>query len=155
EHADAGRGRKYGRVVVDEAGVVRDLETAWQQAIRPTLTDLRGDAWFLGTPKGRRYFWALYQRGQAGDAEWASWRIPSGFNPYLNPEEIEAARLDMPDAAYRQEFEGVPADDSGNPFGLDAIRECVAPPSQAKPVVWGWDLAKSVDWTVGIPLDQD
>ncbi len=155
EHVDAGRGRKYGRVVVDEAGVVRDLESSWQQAIRPTLTDLKGDAWFLGTPKGRRYFWNLYQRGQSGDAEWASWRIPSGFNPYIDPTEIEAARRDMPDAAYRQEFEGVPADDSGNPFGLDAIRECVAPESDAEPAVWGWDLAKSVDWSVGIPLDRN
>ena len=88
EHVDAGRGRKYGRVVVDEAGVVRDLETAWQQAIRPTLTDLRGDAWFLGTPKGRRHFFTLYQRGQSGDAEWASWRFPTGFNPYIDPAEV-------------------------------------------------------------------
>ncbi len=155
EHVDAGRGRKYGRVIVDEAGVVRDLETAWQQAIRPTLTDLKGDAWFLGTPKGRRYFWSLYQRGQSGDAEWMSWRYPSSFNPYLDPSEIEAARRDMPDPAYRQEFEGEPADDSGNPFGIDAIRECVAEESAAEPAVWGWDLAKSVDWTVGIPLDDD
>jgi len=155
EHVDAGRGRKYGRVVVDEAGVVRDLESSWQQAIRPTLTDLKVDAWFLGTPKGRRYFWTLYQRGQSDDPEWASWRIPSGFNPYIDPTEIEAARRDMPDAAYRQEFEGVPADDSGNPFGIDAIRECVAPESDSEPTVWGWDLAKAVDWTVGIPLDSE
>ncbi len=154
DHVDAGRGRSYGRVVIDEAGVVRDLETAWQQAIRPTLADLRGDAWFLGTPKGRRFFWSLYQRGQSGDGEWMSWRFPTGFNPYINPEELEAARRDMPDPAYRQEFEGEPSEDSGNPFGLDAIRECVAPASEAEPYVWGWDLAKSVDWTVGIPLDE-
>jgi len=31
----------------------------------------------------------------------------------------------------------------------------VAPESDAKPTVWGWDLAKAVDWTVGIPLDED
>ncbi len=155
EHPDAGRGRKYARVVIDEAGVVRDLETAWTQAIRPTLADLRGDAWFLGTPKGRRYFFRLYQRGQLGEEGWASWRFPTGFNPYIDPDEIQAARRDLPEPAFRQEFEGEPADDGGNPFGLDAIRDCVALPSTSSPVVWGWDLAKSVDWTVGIPLDSD
>lgn len=155
EHPDAGRGRKYARVIVDEAGVVRDLETVWTQAIRPTLADLRGDAWFLGTPKGRRYFHTLYQRGQLGEEGWASWRFPTGFNPYIDPDEIEAASRDMPAEAFRQEFHGEPADDCGNPFGLDAIRECLAEPSTARPAVWGWDLAKSVDWTVGIPLESD
>jgi hypothetical protein len=43
---DAGRGRKYKRVVVDEAGLVRNLEAAWNESIRPTLADLKGDAWF-------------------------------------------------------------------------------------------------------------
>jgi len=50
--ADPGRSRKYARVIIDEAGIVRDLEAAWNEAIRPTLTDYRGDAWFLGTPRG-------------------------------------------------------------------------------------------------------
>jgi len=30
---------------------------------------------------------------------------------------------------------------------------CIGPLANTKPVVWGWDLAKSVDWTVGIALD--
>src|SRR5262245_48522443 len=42
---DSGRGRKYALVVIDEAAMFADLEEAWQQAIRPTLTDLQGSAW--------------------------------------------------------------------------------------------------------------
>lgn len=153
DHPDAGRGRKYGLVVIDEAGLVADLEQAWHGAIRPTLADLRGSAWFLGTPKGRRFFYTLYALGQSGDLSWMSWRIPTNFNPFIAPAEIEAARASMPEAIFRQEFEGVPADDSGNPFGMDAIRDCAAPLTAGPAVAMGWDLAKSVDWTVGVGLD--
>ena len=154
DHPDAGRGRKYGLVVIDEAGLVSDLEQAWHGAIRPTLADLRGSAWFLGTPKGRRFFYTLYALGQSGDPGWMSWRIPTSYNPFIAASEIEAARASMPEATFRQEFEGVPADDSGNPFGMDAIKDCASMPLTPGPAVAkGWDLAKSVDWTVGIGLD--
>lgn len=52
DQPNAARGRKYKRVAVDEAGMVKDLQTAWEQVIRPTLADYEGDAWFPGTPKG-------------------------------------------------------------------------------------------------------
>jgi hypothetical protein len=150
---DPARGRKYGRVLIDEGGIVRDLEQAWNGAIRPTLTDLRGDAWFFGTPKGRNYFHQLYTRGQAGDGEWASWRFGTVANPAIEPAEVEAAERDMPRAAFEQEFLGIPADDGGNPFGIDAIRACIGPLSTAAPAVWGIDLAKSEDWTWALGLD--
>jgi hypothetical protein len=47
---DSGRGRAYASVVVDEAALITGLEAAWQESIRPMLTDFRGDAWFLSTP---------------------------------------------------------------------------------------------------------
>jgi hypothetical protein len=154
DQPDAGRGRKYKRVVIDEAGIVRNLDQAWQEAIRPTLADLKGDAWFLGTPKGHNFFHRLYAKGQAGEKDWASWRMPTTANPYIDPEEVEAARRDMPPSAFDQEFLGVPAADGGNPFGMDAINECVAPQSSQPAVVFGVDLAKSEDWTVVCGLDN-
>ena len=155
DNTDSGRGRKYKRVVIDEASIVRDLQEAWEQAIRPTLTDLRGDAWFLGTPKGRNFFHVLFQRGQDGREGWKSWRRGTADNPYMPADEIEEARRDLPDHVFRQEFEGVPADDGGSPFGIDAIRGCIGLMSTAEPVVVGVDLAKSVDWSVAIGLDRD
>lgn len=152
---DAGRGYKYARAVIDEAGIVRDLQEAWEQAIRPTLTDYQGDAWFLGTPKGRNYFHRLFVKGQEALGDWKSWRFRSMDNPHLSPAEIEAARADLPEQVFQQEYLGEPTDDGGNPFGLSAIRACVAPLSSAQPVVWGVDLAKSVDYTVAIGLDKD
>lgn len=151
---DPGRSRKYHRVVVDEAGIARGLATTWQQAIRPTLTDYRGHAWFYGTPKGRTHdFSQMFAKGQSGEDGWMSHRAPTRENPYIPAEEIESARRDMPETAFLQEFEGVPADDGANPFGLNAIAACVGELSTEKPAVWGWDFARAQDWTVGIALD--
>lgn len=151
---DPARGRKYARVIIDEAGIVRDLEAAWNGAIRPTLTDYRGDAWFFGTPKGHNYFHRLYAKGQQGESDWVSWRFGTVENPVISPAEVDAARRDMPPSVFEQEYLGIPADDGGNPFGLAAIRACIVPTlSSAAPSVWGVDLAKSADWTWAIALD--
>lgn len=156
EKPDAGRGRKYKRVVIDEASVVRDLQQCWTSAIRPTLTDYRGDAWFLGTPKGRNYFHQLFAAAEGGAIAWKAWRMGTIDNPHIDPDEIEAARADMPAHVFEQEYLGVPADDGGNPFGLEAIAACVLPDlSTGVPAVWGIDLAKSQDWTVCLALDRD
>lgn len=155
EDPDAGRSRKYHRVIIDEAGMVRNLEQSWQAAIRPTLTDFKGDGWLLGTPKGSSgYFQKLYAKGQAGDPEWKSWRLPTISNPAIDPSEIEAARRDMPEAAFAQEYLGIPADDGGNPFGLAAIAGCLGPLSTDPPTCFGVDLAKSIDWSVICGLDD-
>lgn len=49
---DAGRGRKYAEIVIDEAAKVPELDRAWTLSIRPMLADYQGGAWFLSTPKG-------------------------------------------------------------------------------------------------------
>lgn len=102
DNPDAGRSRKYARVIIDEAAMARNLEEAWTQAIRPTLADLAGDAWFFSTPKGGNYFKTLYDRA-GDDPEWKRWQMPTSRNPYIAPEEIEAMRRDLPEIVFRQE----------------------------------------------------
>lgn len=155
ERIDSGRGRKYGCVVIDEASVVRDLQNAWEATIRPTLTDYRGSAWFLGTPKGRNYFHRLFVRGEQQQDGWRSWRLGTATNPHMDAGEIAGAKRELPAHIFAQEYEGVPADDGGNPFGLDAIAACCGELSSKAPVAWGIDLAKSVDWTWCLGLDAD
>ena len=100
---DSVRGRKYACVVIDEAAMVKDLEEAWLQAIRPTLTDYAGKAWFLSTPKGINFFHSLYER--AGEAEqWARWQLPTLANPYIMPTEVEAAKSELPELVFQQEY---------------------------------------------------
>lgn len=102
---DAARGRKYARVILDEAAMVPNLEDVWHQAIRPTLTDFAGDAWFLSTPRGLNAFHALYQRGQDPlQPEWRSWQMPTSRNPHLPASEIAAAEHDLPERAFAQEY---------------------------------------------------
>jgi len=151
---DSIRGQKYALVVCDEISLVRDFEAAWTGTLRPTLTDLRGGAWFFMTPKGRGYPYSLYLRGQSGDdAEWSSWRLRSVDNTFISPDEVESARRDMPAHVFAQEYEGVPADDAGNPFGLGAVNACTGPLSGEPATAYGVDLAMSQDWTVVIGLD--
>lgn len=104
EDTDAGRGRKYGLVIVDEAAMARHLEETWNAAIRPTLTDYKGGAWFLSTPKGRNYFWRLHQRGSGESPEWAAHHAPTTANPYIDPVEVEDARINLPERIYAQEY---------------------------------------------------
>ena len=152
---DPARGRKYALAIIDEAGIAKDLLDVWQAAIRPTLVDMGGRALFLGTPKGRRHgFVTLFTRGDTGqDPDWQSFRASTLENPYIPPEEIEAARKELPPDIFAQEFEGIPTDDGANPFGLDAIRKAVGEVGEQPPVVYGIDLARSVDYTVVCGLD--
>lgn len=156
DNPDAGRSRRYHELFVDEAGLVRDLEMSWNESLRPTLTDYRGKAVFLGTPKGMSHdFVAMFNRAEAGRKGWAAVRAKSSDNPFIPKEELEEAKADMPEVVYRQEYEGIPAPDGGNPFGYDAIKDAfvVTDESWMNPVVFGWDVARAVDFTVGLGLD--
>ena len=154
EDVDAGRGRAYDWINIDEAGFAPRLLEAWRASIRPTLADRRGDAMFTGTPKGTGDFHRLFLEAEGDTSgEWGAFRIGSAMNPLLDPEEISAMRRSLPPDVAAQELDGVPAEDGGNPFGLDAIRSCLGSMSTAAPESWGVDLAKSHDWTVAVALD--
>jgi len=156
EDIDAGRGRDYDLIVVDEAGFVPHLLEWWRNAARPTLADRKGSALFLGTPKGTGDFHRLFTEAE-GDTSGTmrAFRIGTRQNPHIDPDEVEAARRTLPPEVFAQEYEGVPAEDGGNPFGLDAIRACIGPMSVAAPAHWGVDLAKSQDYTVAVAIDKD
>lgn len=155
DNPNAGRSRKYKRDVIDEAAFVKNLWEAWTTAIRPTLTDLIGDAWFMSTPRGKNDFYKLYQRGVSGEANWVSWQMPTNTNPYINLNEIEDARHDLPEAAYNQEYLALFSDNAANPFGIDYLKKAIRTKSNEATVCFGVDLAKSYDWTVVIGLDKN
>jgi hypothetical protein len=154
ENPIAGRSRKYKVAIVDEAAFNRNLWQSWTEAIRPTLTDLKGSAWFMSTPKGKNDFYKLWMRGQTGEQDWMSWQMPTVTNPHIDPSEIEAARRDLPELAFAQEYLAEFNDNVANPFGLDKIRICTGQMSNEPAVCFGIDLAKSFDWSVIIGLDR-
>lgn len=103
-NSDAGRSRRYGTVIIDEAAHCSYLEESWGKAIRPTLTDFQGDAWFISSPNGPTYFQKLYRRGEIGENGWRAWTQTSYDNPYILASEIDSARADIGDWAFEQEY---------------------------------------------------
>ena len=153
ERLDNLRGRKFHLVIIDEASFIPDLEQGWQNSIRPTLTDYKGKALFLSTPRGKNYFYSLFMK--AGENDWASFKFTSYDNPFIDPQEIDEARLQLPEVVFEQEYMANPSENSANPFGNKFIENCIKPMSNQPIVAFGIDLAKSVDHTVIIGLDKD
>ena len=153
DNPDAGRSRKYKHVVIDEAAKCKELERAWNEAIRPTLTDYRGGADLLSTPKGMNFFAAAYQWGQDNKPGWASWKMPTLTNPFISPDEIEEARAALPERVFAQEFEATFLEDAGGVFRLvrnavDKGRTSNEEPRADLTYTMGIDLARTEDFTV-------
>ena len=150
ERLDNLRGRKFHLVVIDEASFIPNLEDGWLNSIRPTLTDYKGKALFLSTPKGKNYFYSLFMKG---GEDWQSFKFTTYDNPYIDKSEIDDARRQLPEAVFEQEYMANPMENAANPFGSNKINECIKPLSNLQPSYYGIDLAKSFDWTVIVGLD--
>lgn len=118
ERLDNLRGRKYHLVVVDEASFIPNLEDGWLNSIRPTLTDYKGRALFLSTPKGKNYFFSLFNKGKNGEPGWESFQFTTYDNPWIDSYEVDEARRGLPDVVFEQEYMANPAENAANPFGL-------------------------------------
>ncbi|CAH1002698.1 hypothetical protein LEM8419_03570 [Neolewinella maritima] len=99
---DSGRGRKYALIIVDEVAKIRGFKEAWQQTLRPTLADYKGIAWLFSTPKGRNNDWYEVCTNLGPDA--AYFEATSYMNPHLDKSEIDAARAELPEDVFAQEF---------------------------------------------------
>ncbi len=155
---DAGRGRKYKCVVVDEAAMVSKLMHTWNAAIRPTLMDMTGDAYFLSTPKGRNAFWTFYQWGLDTErTDWMCWQMPTSANPYIPIDEIEASRLSLPERIFAQEVMADFIDDAGGVFRkvMAAVDHDVQTdkPIDGHQYVFGVDWGRHNDFTVITVID--
>mgnify|MGYP003625677563 FL=1 len=107
------RGVGLSYVVLDEYASMKPV--VWEQIIRPTLADVKGEAFFIGTPAGKNHFFDLYKDALEDD-EWEAFQYNSTDNPFLPPEEIEASRKSMSSMSFRQEFEASFETGSGGIF---------------------------------------
>jgi hypothetical protein len=154
---DPARGRRYRRVVIDEAAMVPNLLDIWNQAIRPTLADYQGDGWFMSTPRGLNDFFLLYQRGlDELESDWMAWQMPTSVNPYIPSDELAAAKREMPERDYAQEFEArfLQLEGAGVFRGVTAVaRLRPAGPTRGSAHVFGVDWGRTNDYTVVSVLD--
>ena len=142
--------------VIDEASRMR--EESWY-ALRSTLTATQGKCKLIGNVKGKKnWFYKLGERARQGEPDYKYFKITAydaAREGIISEKEIEQAKRDLPDYVFRELYLAEPADDKSNPFGLDAIRKCIAPLSNNPAVSFGIDLAKYTDWTVITGLDSE
>ena len=156
DNPDVARGRKYKRAIVDEAAMIKAFEDAWQMVIRPTLADYEGDAYFLSTPKGRNFFWRMFNWGNDPElSDWACWQMPTHQNPHISQSEIDTMARELPERVYQQEILAQFIEDSGGVF-RNVLSCAIAesePPSVNGQYIYGVDWGKHNDFTVITVLD--
>lgn len=101
DNPDSLRGEGLSGLVIDECAQIK--EEAWTLSLRPALSDKEGWVIFIGTPKGRNWFFHLYFFADRIE-NWAKFTYSSYDNPYIKKEEIDSARLTTPDIEFRQEY---------------------------------------------------
>jgi hypothetical protein len=100
---DRMRGYSVSFCVFDEFA---DMDPEVWTAVRPTLSDQQGHALFIGTPKGGRSSWAydVYANGVNNLTDWQSFTYTTLDGGNVSEDEIEAAKRDMPERMFRQEY---------------------------------------------------
>jgi hypothetical protein len=105
ENYDALRGTKLDLICFDETSDIP--EDAWTSVLRPTISDTKGKACFFGTPKGRNWFFDLYQRGQdPTEPEWSSYLVTTKEGGWVDDDELAQAKRDLDHRTFQQEYEG-------------------------------------------------
>jgi hypothetical protein len=150
------RGAGLDLAIIDEAADVS--EDTWKLVIRPMLLESCGEAFIIGTPRGKNnWLHRIFLLGQAADPDriYGSIQLPTSANPLIDVKEIDAYRNEMIDGEYRQEFEAEFIDGVDSPF--PKMEECISgePLRCGRPgesYVTGIDLGRSVDYTVLVSI---
>jgi len=103
EQPDSLRGLFLDGVCIDEVAQIDPR--LWNEIIRPALSDRKGFCYFIGTPAGlTNIFYELYQHA-LGDPKWYAYTAKASETKIIDQEELDAAKTQMGDAKYKQEFE--------------------------------------------------
>lgn len=95
-------GSPWNGGVLDEYGNMK--ATAWPENVRPALSDRLGWAWLIGVPEGRNHYYETALRAQedtTGEWSFHTWASAE----VLPPGEVEAARRDLDELTFQQEYE--------------------------------------------------
>tara|TARA_R110002051_G_scaffold206965_2_gene272536 strand:+ start:246 stop:1526 length:1281 start_codon:yes stop_codon:yes gene_type:complete len=103
EQPDSLRGLFLDGVCIDEVAQIDPR--LWSEIIRPALSDRKGFCYFIGTPAGlTNIFYDLYQHA-LGDPKWFAYTAKASETKIIDQEELDAAKSQMGEAKYKQEFE--------------------------------------------------
>ena len=153
EREDGLRGYTFDYLFLDEASY--QSEDAWKRAIQPTALVHGKKVVLFSTPRGRDWFYEHYQMGQdVNYPNHASVRMQQGDNPYIDKEEIAAAKRSLPDSIFRAEYLGEFLEGESQVFqNFNANCFDKWPKPQGKCYI-GVDLAQTGDYTVATVIDS-
>lgn len=120
---------------------------AWPEVVRPALSDRKGWACFIGTPKGENQFYETFELAKANPKEWFSLMLKASETGILDNEELADAQTMMSEEQFDQEYEcSFQAAIMGAYYGKqmklveDQGRICSVPYEPSLPVYTAWDL---------------
>lgn len=153
ENLDAPRGGECDILIIDEASYIADLEYGWKNALRPLLLKTKGKALFISTPRGKDFFFELCG---IKNKNWKHFQFTSYDNPFVDPEEIEEAKLDSTPEEFAQEYLAVAGANKSAIVSMDVItRNTITELSKDPTVIFGIDVASEVDYTSITGLDAN
>jgi phage FluMu gp28-like protein len=152
EREDGLRGYTFDYLFLDEASY--QSEDAWKRALQPTILVHGKKCVLFSTPRGHDYFYEMFQMGQDPSyPSHASVRMEQYDNPYINKEEVEAAKRALPDAIFRAEYLGEFLEGESQVFqNFNSNTFERYPQAQGKCYI-GVDLAQTGDYTVAVVMD--
>lgn len=108
ENYESARGLGIDFLVVDEIAMMRNWQSIWEEVLRATIANTGGKVLMCSTPKGYNHWHELWERGQVGGpnaiSDFKSWTFPSWTNPHLKQHEIDAAKMELTETSFLQEF---------------------------------------------------
>jgi hypothetical protein len=139
-------------VVVDEFGDCSPR--LFGEIIRPALSDRRGWALFIGTPRGPNHFYDLHRHARA-DEDWLTLELPASRTGLIDADELREAKKQMTEDEYEVEFEcSFEAAVPGAFYGqiMKEMREegrlLPLAPDPNKTMFTGWDLGVTDDTSI-------
>jgi hypothetical protein len=102
DNADSLRGLYLDGVVLDEFADMKP--SLWGAVLRPLLSDRRGWATFIGTPKGHNQFWEIYNNATK-DNSWYVKTLRASQTGLIPQEELDDARKMQTQDQYLAEWE--------------------------------------------------
>lgn len=153
DNYDALRGYTFDYLLLDEASYIK--EQGWKNAIQPTVLIRGKKVILMSTPRGRDFFYEMYQLGQSDEyPNYKSYRMTYEGNPFVDMQEIEAAKKTLPQAVFRAEYEGEFIE--GESMVFDNYTNCMVSewPKANGRIYVGCDLGRESDYTCATFIDE-
>jgi len=150
EREDTLRGYTLDYLVIDEAAYIKN--EVWTTVLRPTVLVRGKKVLFISTPKGKNWFYEIAMRGMSDDyPQYKTFHATSFDTPFITQEELQEAKLSLPDSIYRQEILAEFIDDGGEVFAgltLTAVMTSYTNKDDKERYYAGLDFGRQNDYTV-------